>query len=149
MSWNRGAGRWARARIAVVAALPMICGIISIGGARLASAQTTMNAQTSPGAMSSAIQMPKIPGIALQAMPGYGVAPLTVGFMVTFPDPTVEFETWRWDFGDGHVSTLPPLMLFHTYKDPGSYVVTLTATTTDGLIATAQTGVIVRPATAQ
>jgi PKD repeat protein len=108
-----------------------------------------MMPQMSPGAMPSAIQMPKVPGIALQALPGYGVAPLTVGFMVSFPDPTVEFETWRWDFGDGQVSTLPPLMLFHTYAKAGSYVVTLTATTNDGLITTAQAGVIVRPSSSQ
>ncbi len=148
MSGNRGAGRFGRARIAVAAALT-ICAVIGAGGARLASAQPEMNAQMSPGAMPSAIQLPKMPSVGLQAMPGYGSAPLTVGFMVSFPDPGVEFETWRWDFGDGQVSTLPPLMLFHTYTKPGSYVVTLTATTNDGLIAKAQAGVIVRPGGAQ
>ncbi len=97
------------------------------------------------GPMPSAVPIPRMPSIALQALPGYGVAPLTVGFMVTFPDPTVQFETYRWDFGDGKVSTMPPMMLFHTYTQPGSYVVTLTATTTDGHLAMARAGVVARP----
>jgi PKD repeat protein len=131
-----------------MAAALIVAAVLCAPGVERASAQSPMGSQMSPGAMAT-IEMPNIPTIALQAMPGYGVAPLVVGFLVSFPDPTVQFESWRWNFGDGQVSTLPPLMLFHTYKNPGNYVVTLSATTSDGMIATAQAGVIVRPATAQ
>ncbi len=57
-------------------------------------------------------------------------------------------QTFRWNFGDGQVSTLPPTALFHTYTTPGSYVVTLTATTSDGHQASSFAGVIVTPALA-
>jgi PKD repeat protein len=135
-------------RAAAVAAALIVSAVLCVRGVERASAQSPMGAQMSPGAMPT-IEIPNVPTIALQAMPGYGVAPLIVGFLVSFPDPSVQFQTWRWNFGDGKVSTLPPMMLFHTYANPGTYVVTLTATTAEGMIATAQAGVIVRPATAQ
>lgn len=84
--------------------------------------------------------------ISLQALPGYGAAPLTAGFMMSplafEDDPLVSYQ---WNFGDGQVSNLPAEGLFHTFKNPGSYVVTLTVTTASGRIASAMTGVIVRP----
>lgn len=78
------------------------------------------------------------------ATPSYGVAPMFVGFMVSSSEPEVRFATYRWDFGDGQISTRPPTLLFHTYAKPGSYVATLIATTVDGHQATAFAGVIVK-----
>ena len=99
-----------------------------------------------PTATRTPMTMPTIPHVTLQPLPGYGPAPLTVGFMASSSDPEgAPFETFRWNFGDGAVSTLPPTALFHTYTKPGSYVVTVTATTTDGRQASGFAGVIVTP----
>jgi PKD repeat protein len=94
------------------------------------------------------MMLPALPHVTLSPMPGYGPAPLFVGFMVGSSDPGGSpFQTFRWNFGDGQVSTLPPTALFHTFTKPGSYVVTVTATTADGHQATAFAGVIVTPPT--
>ena len=99
-----------------------------------------------PAATRTPMTMPTIPHVTLQPLPGYGPAPLTVGFMASSSDPEgAPFQTFRWNFGDGAVSTLPPTALFHTYTKPGSYVVTVTATTTDGRQASGFAGVIVTP----
>lgn len=86
------------------------------------------------------------PSVSLQATPGYGVAPLTVGFYVNAIDPEdVGFVAYQWSFGDGRVSTLPPPVVYNTYNRPGSYLATLTAVTADGRSTTAFAGVLVRP----
>jgi PKD repeat protein len=87
--------------------------------------------------------LPKIAQIRLQTVPGYGPAPLTVGFLVASADPETELQSFIWNFGDGQASTLPPTALFHTYTNPGSYVVMVTATTSDGHQASSFAGVIV------
>lgn len=104
------------------------------------------SASSSASPMRSPIAIPVIPHITLSTMPGYGPAPLIVGFLLASSDPAgVPFGSYRWNFGDGEVSTLPPIAMFHTYANPGSYVVTVTATTTDGHQASAFAGVIVTP----
>jgi PKD repeat protein len=92
------------------------------------------------------MELPHIPHLNVQALPGYGPAPLFVGFMVSSSNPEAQFQTFRWNFGDGQVSTLPPTALFHTYTKPGSYVVSVTATTHDGHQATGFAGVLVKAA---
>jgi PKD repeat protein len=112
----------------------------------IASTRTFVFAQNEPGptATRTPMMLPTIPHITLQPLPGYGPAPLTVGFMASSSDAEgAQFETFRWNFGDGKVSTLPPTALFHTYTTPGSYVVTVTATTSDGHQASSFAGVIV------
>jgi len=89
------------------------------------------------------MMLPKIAAIQVQALPGYGPAPLTVGFAITSTDPEAVLQSFIWNFGDGQASTLPPTALFHTYTNPGSYVVTVTATTADGHQASAFAGVVV------
>jgi len=114
----------------------------------ISSTRTFVLAQNGAGptATRTPMMLPTIPHIQLQPLPGYGPAPLTVGFMATGSDPEgAPFQTFRWNFGDGKVSTLPPTALFHTYTKPGSYVVTLTATTSDGHQASSFAGVIVTP----
>lgn len=99
-----------------------------------------------PTATRTPMMIPTIPHVQLQPLPGYGPAPLTVGFFASSSDPEgAPFAMYRWNFGDGQVSTLPPIALFHTYTNPGSYVVTVTATTTDGHQASGFAGIIVTP----
>ena len=92
------------------------------------------------------MQIPHPPRVTVQPLPAYGAAPLTVGFLVTGGDSEAQgFVSYRWDLGDGTVSTLAPTMLFHTYENAGSYVVTLSATTADGHTAVGFAGVVVSP----
>lgn len=95
------------------------------------------------------MMLPRVAAIQLQALPGYGPAPLTVGFALSSADPQTVLQSFIWNFGDGQASTLPPTALFHTYKNPGSYVVTVTATTSDGHQASAFAGVVVTQPGAQ
>ena len=98
------------------------------------------NATPSP----TPIVMPMIPQIQLQTVPAYGPAPLTVGFFVSSINPdAAPLTSYIWSFGDGQVSMLPPTALFHTYINPGSYIVNVTATDTDGHQASSFAGVIV------
>jgi cytochrome c len=84
--------------------------------------------------------------LTIHGLPGYGVAPLTTGFVMTSPidmdDPVVSYE---WNLGDGSTANMPPPALFHTYAVPGVYTVTVTATTASGRLGTAMTAVVVRP----
>ena len=96
------------------------------------------------------IVMPMIPQIRLQTVPAYGPAPLTVGFFVSSINPeAAPLASYIWNFGDGQVSMLPPTALFHTYTNPGSYVVNVTVTDTDGHQAASFAGVIVTQPSAQ
>jgi hypothetical protein len=102
-----------------------------------------------PGASPTANGPMSIPEpllVSVQAVPGYGSAPLLVGFMLHAVDPSgTQIVSFNWNFGDGHVSTAPPLMAFNNYSRPGSYVASVTITTADGRSATGFAGVIVKP----
>jgi hypothetical protein len=92
------------------------------------------------------VDLPQPPLITMTAVPGYGSAPLTVGFFVNTVDPEGKgFVSYVWNFGDGQVSMDPPLTFFHTYANTGTYVATVNATTEDGRTAIAYVGVTVRP----
>jgi PKD repeat protein len=92
------------------------------------------------------VDMSPPPSITMNAVPGYGNAPLSVGFFVNTVDPEGRtFVSYVWNFGDGQVSIDPPLTFFHTYQIPGNYVATVNATTSDGRTAIAYVGITVRP----
>jgi cytochrome c len=94
--------------------------------------------------------MPTIPQVQLQTVPAYGPAPLTVGFFVSSINPdAAPLASYIWNFGDGQVSMLPPTALFHTYTNPGSYVVNVTVTDTAGHQASSFAAVIVTQPAAQ
>jgi PKD repeat protein len=112
-------------------ALLILCG--------LSSSALAQDATPTPAPMI----LPAIPRIELSPVPGYGPAPLTVGFMLRSPDPETVLQSFIWNFGDGQVSALPPTVLFHTYTTPGSYVVTVTASTADGHSASSFAGIVV------
>lgn len=107
------------------------------------SVRAQSNGEGAPAATPAEIEIPHVARITVQPVPGYGPAPLVAGFLVSSANPEDRLTSFRWDFGDGQVSTLPPTVLFHTYKNPGSYVVTVTATTADGRTASGFSGVIV------
>ncbi|MGH8011204.1 MAG: PKD domain-containing protein, partial [Candidatus Binataceae bacterium] len=105
------------------------------------------NNQNGAGNGSGQIRIPEPVTASLMAAPPYGIAPLTVGFFVIANDPeNVGFLSYQWNFGDGAVSSLPPeLYIFHVYKQPGNYVVSLVMKTVDGRSITLFTSIIVRP----
>jgi cytochrome c len=110
------------------------------------SSAVAQNATPSPIPM----MMPTIPQIRLQTVPAYGPAPLTVGFFVSSVNPdAAPLASYIWNFGDGQVSMLPPTALFHTYTNPGSYVVNVTVTDSAGHQASSFAGVIVTQPNAQ
>jgi cytochrome c len=112
----------------------------------LASSAFAQNATATPTPM----VMPTIPQIRLQTVPAYGPAPLVVGFFVSSVNPdAAPLASYIWNFGDGQVSMLPPTALFHTYTNPGSYVVNVTVTDTAGHQASSFAGVIVTQPAAQ
>jgi hypothetical protein len=108
----------------------------------------TSGAMGAPSAGASpSLEFPHIPRLVVQPIPSYGTAPMVVGFLVTNTNPnSAPIVSYRWSFGDGQMSTLPPTLFFHTYTNPGSYVVEVTGTTADGLNSTGVAGVVVRTA---
>jgi PKD repeat protein len=115
----------------------MAVALLIVGGLRTCALAQVASASPTP------MMMPKVPLIRLQTLPAYGPAPLTVGFFVSSVDPETVLQSFTWNFGDGQASMLPPTALFHTYRNPGSYVVTVTVTTADGHQATSFAGVVV------
>ncbi len=152
------------ARIAIaVGALGLLLAFATRPAQSLAQAQQSQEqpsaasaqnppAGTMPDAPTGArrgIDLPTPPLITMTAVPGYGRAPLSVGFFVNTVDPEGKgFVSYVWNFGDGQVSMDPPLTFFHTYSRPGTYMATVNATTADGRTATAYAGVTVRPSLA-
>ena len=97
------------------------------------------------GGASSPIEFPRVPRLVVQPIPTFGTAPMVVGFLVTNTNPnSAPIVSYRWSFGDGQISTLPPTLFYHTYAKPGSYVIEVTGTTADGLNSTGVAGVVVR-----
>ncbi len=115
----------------------------------LAGSTTSASAQNATAAPTPMV-MPTILQIQLQTVPAYGPAPLTVGFFVSSINPDAARRArYVWNFGDVQGSMLPPTALFHTYTNPGSYVVNVTVTDTDGHQASSFAGVIVAQPVAQ
>ena len=155
----------ADARLTLVAAAAAALGVLLLSAIRPAPAFTQeqqnqdlrqqMSAPRSmpapgsmPGSMMNGrgVDLPQPPLITMTAVPGYGPAPLTVGFFVNTVDPEGKgFVSYVWNFGDGQVSMAPPLTFFHTYANTGTYVATVNATTSDGRTAIAYVGITVRP----
>ncbi len=129
--------------VVFAAALAVILG--AIGSAHAQNAASSNSGEQPAGAASPSIEFPHPPRLVVQVIPSSGVAPLTVGFLVSNTNPqSSPIVSYRWTFGDGQFSTLPPTLFFHTYVNPGSYVIEVTGTTADGLNATGVAGVVVR-----
>ena len=71
---------------------------------------------------SEVLMVPLQPVVAyFSASPKSGLAPLNV----SFSDNSIGATSWSWDFGDGSTSVVQNPT--HTYEEPGSYTVSLTA----------------------
>jgi cytochrome c len=125
-------------------AVTLIFFAVAGGGLRDARAQDVApNDAEMPAPEPTPLALGLLPSVSMQAIPSYGNAPLTVGFLVNAVDPEdVGFARYAWNFGNGNVSTLPPILVYETYQTPGSYTVTLTVITIDGRSASAMIGVV-------
>jgi PKD repeat protein len=71
------------------------------------------------------------PTVGFYGAPESGPAPLEVHFHPVGDDAVIQSMTnWSWDFGDGNTSTED--YTSHEYTNPGSYTVTLKATSSSG-----------------
>jgi hypothetical protein len=125
----------------------LLAGLIALmlvaGGVNRAFAQESPRARSRPTPSPDA-EAPLM--VTVHPFPSYGPVPLTVGFILGTSleedDPIVSYQ---WNFGDGQVSTVPPHVLFHTYKRPGSYIVTVSVATAAGRIGIGMGAVIASP----
>ena len=119
----------------------VILGGLALLGPERAAAQQSSEPTSTP----NQVEIRDLPTVTLTAQPGSGPAPLTVGFLADVIDPeSAGIASCKYTFGDGNVSTLPPpYLVFNTYAQPGSYLVTLNVTTMDGRAASAFTGIVV------
>ncbi len=134
---NNNAGRAPR-RCALVAWIAAL--IIALAPARLLAQED----EASPTPMATP-EMMMLPSVGMFPYPAYGAAPLTVGFILQIHDPAGgEIVSYKWNFGDGHVATTPPLVTYNVYTTPGTYLASLTITTADGRSATGFASVTVK-----
>ncbi|HEX2899871.1 MAG TPA: PKD domain-containing protein, partial [Bacteroidia bacterium] len=76
--------------------------------------------------------------VTIQPLPVVQFTPSAAGMTVTFTDNSLNGPTaWSWNFGDGNTSTLQNPT--HTYANPGSYSICLTATNSCGFNVSCQT----------
>ena len=127
---------WTWPWIAAVAALVMV-----LAPARIPAQEDNPEGPTPMATPEMMMQ----PNVAIFPFPGYGTAPLVVGFIPQIHDiGNSEVVSYKWSFGNGQVATTPPLQTFATYKDPGVYVASLTIVTADGRSAVGFASVTVR-----
>lgn len=134
-----------RRRIVAATAAVLIAAVLFARGACAQEQGAQGPGGQGPAPTPGAMVFPEPPLVSLQALPSYGPAPLLVGFLLNAVDPADRgIASYKWNFGDGHFSTAPPLSAYNTYVKPGTYVVTCTVTTADGRSATGFAGVVVK-----
>jgi PKD repeat protein len=86
------------------------------------------------------------PAVIAAADPTSGQAPLTVKFGADAfdPDGPEDEITYLWDFGDDGAAEFGPNPSY-TYRTPGTYTATVTATDADGAFDTAEMTIVVDP----
>ena len=60
-------------------------------------------------------------------------------------DPDGHIVSYKWDFGDGNITTVANPIIYHTYTENGTHTVTLNVTDNDGLTDTTTDDVTVSP----
>jgi PKD domain len=117
---------------------------LTVGGFTRACAQQSSMEQGRPTPTPEADAAPLM--VTVHPFPSFGAAPLTVGFILsTALDEDDPIVSYKWNFGDGQIASKPPYVMFHTYKKPGSYVVTVSVTTATGRIGIGMGAVIASP----
>ena len=86
----------------------------------------------------------RAPSLALTADPETGTAPLRVRFEADAVDPEGSTVRYRYTFGDG-AAPANGRRQNHTYRDPGTYTATVTATDREGASSTAEVDIVVSP----
>ncbi len=132
---------WKRTSLGIAAALA----IMLAAGARSTAIGQEPDAAPTP---SRRVEIREPLMIRITAVPPYGSAPLLAGFFVSAVDLSEPLVSYIWNFGDGHISTLPPPMAYNTYSKAGTYLVTVTVVSASGRQATGFASVIVKPASA-
>ena len=84
---------------------------------------------------------PGAPTVEGFADPAAGAAPLRVRLSATGRDPEGGEVAYRWDFGDGGLAFERNAR--HTYREPGTYTATVTATDPDGNIGRDRVEIVV------
>ena len=134
-----GSTSWARV-IALWTVAVCVAVVITIAPARICAQED----EEAPTPMATPDMM-MLPSVGMYPYPAYGTAPLTVGFIPEIHDPAgAEIVAYKWNFGDGHVSTTPPLITYNVYTTPGTFLASLTITTADGRSATGFASVTVK-----
>lgn len=82
------------------------------------------------------------PGVGFSYTPQNPSAGTEVTFKAKATDPDGEVESFQWDFGDG--GTAEGATTTHTFEEPGSYTVSVTATDDRGATDSAQNTVEVQ-----
>ena len=85
------------------------------------------------------------PELTASAEPTSGLAPLTVDFSAAASDPEGTDVTYRWDFDDPGAPTPTTPETSHTFTEPGTYDVRVTATDADGHSSTRTLTIQVTP----
>jgi hypothetical protein len=126
----------------ICSALAILIAIANVVPGRARAQEPSINGAAQPTPVPDAAPLM----LGIHPFPSYGPAPLTAGFILDAPlDVDDQIVSYLWNFGDGQVSTRPPNILFHTFKKPGSYIVTVSIATATGRTGTAMAGVIVAP----
>ena len=86
----------------------------------------------------------RAPSLALTADPETGTAPLRVRFEADAVDPEGSTVRYRYTFGDG-AAPANGRRQTHTYRNPGTYTATVTATDREGASSTAEVDIVVSP----
>ena len=89
---------------------------------------------------------PAVPlNINLTASPSPAVVNEAVTFTATVSGSTVPIQSFRWNFGDGFEATTSGSTTNHVYTEAATRTVRVTATTTEGLVGTTQTQLVIAP----
>lgn len=109
-----------------------VTGVGSSGGTQRATAIVTVT--------------PHAPvNVIIDTTPTSGFTTATTITFTAAATPSAGVSSYDWSFGDGVVANGVGSRTSHKYKDPGTYIVTVTAVMTDGNTATGRTEVLVGP----
>ena len=84
--------------------------------------------------------------VVLTASPSNAVEDEAVTFVANATGSAVPVASYAWNFGDGTTVTTSGNQVYHVYTEPGTFTVTVTAVTSEGVSGSSQISVVVSPA---